>query len=122
MSYVEMLELFATGNTRMGVNRDGAIRNIRALFLLQNPNPNDFKSWFASDWNRFYRSRMSDRDVEELLENMGRGIAVEYQKLFGEVDQPLMQPDSDFTPLYETGELADKTAFRTSISKIVEEI
>jgi hypothetical protein len=65
---------------------------------------------------------LKNKDCKKLLENLGRYISkVEYD-LFGRVSFPYMPPDATKTPLFETGDLRSKTAYKTSKDNKVKEI
>lgn len=108
MSFVALLRLWAVG----GPNLSQPVRNSRAAARLRLREwANDpemrraFRRWAANPRDR------SDPDL--LMVSFGKFLKEKYKMLFGRVG-PFMPPDSNATPLLETGALRAGTRFRTN--------
>lgn len=112
-TYVELLQKYHFGL----IPGQPAKRILAALyFKMFDLNTTEIKSIRR----KFLRGELPARQT---LREMAIHIAREEYSLFGKVGQDMpAEGDSKRTPLYETGELRDKTAFRTSMDGDVEEV
>ena len=112
--YTEMMNGYAVGG--LG---DYEVRNPMAIIKSR---PSDFikgdtiESKLKEFIGRAVREKgMSpDKASQAFLKGVGIEVRENYRKLFNKISFPYMPPDSSNTPLWETGELASKAAYRTS--------
>jgi hypothetical protein len=112
MTYPELLRLWEIG----GPNGTGFIKSSRKQFqfriedyLTDDQLMKDFKEWSV-------KSHTKNAPTSALLNAYGRFLRDNYKELFGIRAMPFMPSD---TPLYETGDLQSKTAYKTSKGKRV---
>ncbi len=76
---------------------------------------------FKIAMNKWAKNVLTASSDDQLLEDVGMLAAKRYQAVFGVVGQ-FMPPDSTGTPMLESGELKDATAYKTSKSNVVKEV
>jgi hypothetical protein len=115
LTYPQLLKFWMTGVTPDG--KSVPIKNVKAQFnyMIQRSGFSRQFMMELKDWNK--TSHLKKNTVNKLLILLGRAAKEDYKDLFGMRSFPFMPQttsDDHSTPLYETGDLADNTAYRTS--------
>lgn len=115
LTYPDLLSIWAHGVAK---NNEGVIRNPLAILESGINNP-ELKAKLSSDIDAWSSSALKNSASEALFDSLGESVKDFYKNIFGVVG-PLMPPDSTNTPMLETGELRDATAYKTKNGKIKE--
>lgn len=120
MTYPELLLFWFVGVEEPGIA--GRIRqDVRSQFVFQYFNSNRVNhdpliKAAIGDWSK---NAMIRSNPTKFLDTVGKILRDEYETTFNVRQGPFM--NGTVTPLFETGELAGTTAYRTSKSKTVKE-
>lgn len=106
LTYPELLALYA-----FGVVEGQPIRNPLLAFDRQEIDTKNINSKLAPAMKLWAKTSTQSTSDEKLLNDLGTIISEDYKEVFG-VTGPLMPPDADGTPMFETGELKDKTTYK----------
>jgi hypothetical protein len=107
LTYPQLLKIWEVG----GPNGTGFIKSSKKQFMLRfNKIVEDRKyQSVISQFNE--KTHLKSTGVNKFLNMIARIVKEDYKDIFGIRSSPHMPGD---TPLYETGDLADNTAYRTS--------
>lgn len=120
MSYPELLQYWFVGVEVQGFA--GRLRqDVRSQFIHDYFNSDKISkdpriTEAINDWKR---EALHRDNAKTMLDKVGRVLMTEYQQKFNVKQGPHMNGTA--TPLYETGELASSTAYKTSKEGIVKE-
>ena len=120
MTYPELLQFWAIGVAKEGTG--GRIRqDVRAQFSFKFMNTkrvakDPVLKAALSKW-----AKNADKGIPtaSLLDEVGNRLRQEYRTFFNVIASPHMKGTA--TPLFETGELAESTAYRTSKDRSIKE-
>ncbi len=91
-----------------GISGDGKINGPKRVLLATAITLNNLR---IAPITRLKERWFATQDSSKFLNDLGKLIQEIEVSIFGEVG-PLMSPDRNNTPLYETGDLASKTTYR----------
>ena len=120
MTYPELLLFWFVGVESEGAS--GRIRqDVRSQFVFEYFNGNRINQdplikTAINDWSK---NAMVKGNPTKFLDTVGKILRDEYKTTFNVRQGPFM--NGTVTPLFETGELAEATAYRTSKSKTIKE-
>jgi len=114
-TYPELLQFWVSelAPVKQDVRAQFVFDHVRDGNILKIPEVKSALDKWAATPNR------NQADNETLLDKIGRALRLKYQVEFNVLQGPHMIGTE--TPLYESGELAESTAYRTSISNKVKE-
>lgn len=114
MTYVELLEYWAAGD-------GGVVQDVRSQFIFDQINNKDLErnSKLIDALTQWVRQTTSRNPNNALIESLGQTIREEYVNTFNDRQSPYMNGTE--TPLFETGDLANATGYKTSVNKTIKE-
>lgn len=116
-TYPQLLEMYFWGK-----GADEIRRQPREAFVMQylksgRISKNPAVKAALSKW---WAGALNGTNELRLLDALGKEMRDEYKKIFGVVG-PMMPSDSSGSPMFETGELKDATAYRHTRNKQIKE-
>lgn len=116
LTYPALLSVWAVGGPQAitGVGT-GVVRNPRAAANVR------MREWLRDAelrkaFMRWMGTKPSATTTRKLLNDFGAFLRDNYKEIFGRVG-PFMPPDSTGTPMFEIGDLKNKTAYKTSLDR-----